>query len=154
MPEPVPVDSVWVTPITTPYFEGHQVLLYAQDPPGEQFYNYRVLRNGYPINDTLIEFVSQSDELFDGNYLYALPIMFLDNDDADEAVGQGDILTLEMWNIPEEYYYFISDARSEIFGSVPIFSGPPANVSTNISNGAMGFFVAYSVSRNSTMVLF
>ncbi len=26
----------------------------------------------------------------------------------------------------------------------PLFSGPPSNVSTNISNGAVGFFAVYS----------
>jgi hypothetical protein len=33
-------------------------------------------------------------------------------------------------------------------GSNPLFSGPPANVKGNISNGAIGFFAAYTTSRS------
>lgn len=154
MPEAVAVDSIRVIPFQTPFFNGHQVLLFAQDPSSRQFYNYKILRNGELLTDTLIEFISQSDELFNGNYLYALPVTFLNDDDPDEAVKTGDFVTLEMSSIPEDYYYFISDARSEIFGSVPIFSGPPANVRSNISGDALGFFVAYSVSRASAFVFF
>jgi len=153
MPVLVTLDSIWVLPFASGYFSGHQVQLFAMDPAAtKEYYNYRIMRNGVMITDTLIEFISQSDDFFNGNYLYALPVTFLNDEDPEEAVGAGDIVTLEMASIPEGYYNFLSDARSEIFGSVPLFSGPPANVSTNLSSGALGYFVAYAVSRKSQVV--
>jgi hypothetical protein len=45
-----------------------------------------------------------------------------------------------------------SEAQSEIFGNNPLFSGPPANVSTNLENGAVGIFTAYSIERVSKII--
>jgi hypothetical protein len=35
-----------------------------------------------------------------------------------------------------------------LFGSNPLFSGPPANIKGNINNGGVGFFTAHSVTRS------
>ena len=32
-----------------------------------------------------------------------------------------------------------------------MFSGPPGNVATNISNGAIGFFAVYAITRTSVI---
>ena len=49
----------------------------------------------------------------------------------------------------EDYYYFIDAVNEETGIQVPLFSGPPANVPSNISNGAKGFFRVYSTSVDS-----
>jgi len=54
--------------------------------------------------------------------------------------------------INREYNDFLSDAQIELQGSNPLFSGPPANVKGNISNGAFGFFSAYSATRSYAIV--
>ena len=64
----------------------------------------------------------------------------------------GDTVTVELNNMGKEYFGFLQEAQAELRGSNPLFSGPPANVKGNISNGAIGFFAAYSVSRASATV--
>ncbi|HPM92458.1 MAG TPA: hypothetical protein PKZ74_06565, partial [Bacteroidales bacterium] len=52
-------------------------------------------------------------------------------------------------NITEEFYDFVMTLQSETGFQTPLFSGPPANVKSNLSNGAVGFFTAYSVAYSS-----
>ena len=56
-----------------------------------------------------------------------------------------------MYGITEEYYNFIYDYILDYSPKVPIFSGPSANISTNIEpkDKAVGIFTAYSVKRKS-----
>ena len=56
----------------------------------------------------------------------------------------GDTITLEMQAITEEYYNYISQLLTETVWNMGPLDGPPANPTGNISNGAMGFFLAYS----------
>ena len=65
----------------------------------------------------------------------------------DEKTVPGDTVTFEMYGISADYFKFITEAQTELFGSNPLFSGPPANISTNIDNGAVGFFAAVNVRR-------
>ena len=81
-------------------------------------------------------------------------LLIWSRDQDEEVLEPGDIVTVEMNSIGEEYANFLWDAQSEISGSNPLFSGPPANVKGNINNGAIGFFAAYSVSRAYPLHLF
>ena len=70
----------------------------------------------------------------------------------DNVAEPGDSITLEMAGITEEYANFIWDVQDETGFNTPLFSGPPANIRGNISNGAIGFFYAYSSVRASTII--
>ncbi|MDR0829415.1 MAG: hypothetical protein LBN95_04785 [Prevotellaceae bacterium] len=61
-----------------------------------------------------------------------------DNGDGEDLIG------ISVCSITQEYAAYIQNVREELQWSIPIFSGPPANVQTNISGGAVGFFTAYS----------
>ncbi len=50
-----------------------------------------------------------------------------------------------------DFYNYIIALQTETHISVPLFSGPPANLPGNISNGALGFFRAYSNSYGYTI---
>jgi hypothetical protein len=152
MPEIAPADSITLTRFVTPFFSSYQVALWSPDPPDVNYYNYKIFLNGAPINRRLSDYTVQPDEFFNNNYVAGLPVGFLNDDDEDEAITPGDIITLEINSIPEAYYNFIIDAQSEIFGNNPLFSGPPANVPTNITNNAVGIFAAYSIDRVSTVL--
>jgi hypothetical protein len=152
MPFIVEADSITMSRFVTPFFSAYQVALWSGDPDETNYYSYKLFRNGTPINEKLADFIVQPDELFRNNYASGLPISFLNDDDEQEAVFPGDIVTVEINSITENYYDFITQAQSEIFGNNPLFSGPPANVSTNIDNDAAGIFTAYAVDRISTIV--
>jgi Domain of unknown function (DUF4249) len=145
------VDSIQLENISGTDFSIYEILVFAWDPPVKNFYAFRVWKNGSLITDSLQEMIVQNDIFFNGNYAYGIPSQFLDQGKKDEIIYPGDIITLEINGITEEYYNFILEAQSETFYQTPIFSGPPANISSNISNGALGFFTAWSVTRRSVV---
>jgi len=124
-----------------------EVKCYVQDPLSTDFYRFLISRNQKLITDTLQEWFVTDDRFFNGNYTNGASIANLDQSEPDEILSEGDTVTAEVNSIGKEYASFIWDAQSELFGSNPLFSGPPANVKGNINNGAIGFFSAYSVTR-------
>ncbi|MDF1572385.1 MAG: DUF4249 domain-containing protein [Bacteroidales bacterium] len=152
MPGILPPDSISVQKFISPFFSGYQVAIWSPDPPGVNYYNFKLWRNNELLNKRLSDYTVQPDDLFPDNYISGLPIGFLNDDEEDEVVVPGDTITLEVNSITEEYYNFITEAQNEIFGNNPLFSGPPANVSTNLENGAVGIFTAYSIERVSKII--
>lgn len=124
-----------------------EVMCYFQDPPTTDFYRFLVSKNGTLVSDTLDEWVVTDDRFFNGYYVNGATVAYLDQGTKEERLTSGDIVVVEMNNLSEEYANFIWNSQSEIRGSYPLFSGPPANVKGNISNGAIGFFSAHAVRR-------
>lgn len=123
------------------------VLLNALEPatPGN-YYLWNVYKNGVLESDTLSE-SSFSDDIFvNGNYMTNITVQWVKN------ALIGDTISLEMQSITEEYYNYINQIMSETVWNMGPFDGPPANPSGNISNGAMGFFLAYSVETITAIV--
>jgi hypothetical protein len=145
------LDSVRLVYFRSPFISGYQVFMYAQDPPEREWYSYRIWKNSDLLTESLSEYMAQSDDFINGEYIYGLPVGFLPDDDPRDALQPGDTITLELNSIGQDYFYFISDAQLEIFGNNPLFSGPPANVRSNISNGGQGIFAALAVKRASSI---
>lgn len=125
-------------------WEGYEVNIYAWEPPSVDFYNFQVLKNNVMLSDTIDEWWISDDRFFNGNYTNGIMVGFLDANNPEEKPVPGDVITLKMSGITKDYYNFIlqlQDQTSEYRN--PLFSGPPANVITNIE-GATGFFAAYS----------
>jgi hypothetical protein len=140
------IDSVTVEFNTD--FEYWMVLLYAWEPAGPDYYMFNALRNDTLITDTISEISIGNDELIDGNYMNGIIVMGF----GKNSLKPGDKFTLVLSNISEDYYEYIIQLQTEISLSVPIFSGPPANVKTNVSNGAVGYFAAFPSVYTSTIV--
>lgn len=144
--------------ISLHFFPGYsvkgmwEVRGYMKDPPDMNFYRFMVSRNGEMITDTLKEWFVTDDRFFNGKYVMGGTVAFLHQHRHGEALVSGDRVTIEMDAISKEYANFIQEAQSEMRGSYPLFTGPPANVKGNISNGAIGFFSAYSISRATAFV--
>lgn len=124
-----------------------EVRCYLQDPPSTDFYRFMISRNGTLISDTLDEWIVTDDRFFNGYYVYGATVAYLDQGKEEEKLIAGDIVVVELNNLEEDYANFIWNAQSELRGSYPLFSGPPANVKGNLSNGAIGFFSAHDVSK-------
>ncbi len=140
------IDSIAVE--WMPQFEGWVVRLYAQEPDREDFYMFNGLRNGELITDSIHEVNITDDRLFNGNYTSGVMVLMFNEDQLDP----GDLFTLVLSNITKEYINFVSEVQTEIQPKEPLFSGPPANVSSNISNGAAGWFTSYPSAFSSTIV--
>lgn len=128
------------------------VEVYAWEPESEDFYRFLAYRNGVLITDTIDEFVVQEDVFFNGNYTNGIQSQFFNTKEEQGNLQLGDTITFEINGITEEYYHFVLEVQAAMWGSNPMFSGPPANVSSNIDNGALGFFSVYS-SQKASVVL-
>jgi hypothetical protein len=110
-----------------------------------------VYRNQTLITDTLNEWFITDDKFFNGNYTNGATVAYLQSGDKRESIQKGDTVTVEVNNINKAYYNFLLEAQSELRGSNPLFSGPPANIKGNVNHGAIGFFAAYSATRSWTV---
>ena len=128
-----------------------EVKCYVLEPPTVDFYRFMISRNSQMLTDSLSEWFVTDDKLLNGNYTNGIGIGFLDQGSPDQGLKEGDIITVTVNGIGKGYFDFVTDAQVELRGSNPLFSGPPANVKGNISNGAIGYFAAYSVTRSSAI---
>ncbi len=137
----------------TPVVNGYTVFMYLYHQPEiRDWFGFKLKKNSDLLTDTLYKYSVLSDEIFDSGYFPGLPVGFLSDDDPREAVHPGDTITFELNCIEESYYNFVSDAQLEIAGNFPLFSGPPSNIVSNIDNGALGIFAAYSIQRFSVIM--
>lgn len=127
--------------------------MFARDIGGQSFYLVKAYRNNKLVTDSLKEYVVANNIGFEGGYYPGLSVYFLNSNKSDEHLNVGDTVTLELNGITEEYFNFINACILESRPKDPLFSGPSANVPTNIfpNDKAAGFFTAYSVKRNSTI---
>jgi len=149
-----PIDSIGIAFNTLVGRDGFWLVkLYAQDPGGiENFYMFNVYNNGRLMTDTLDKVSFTDDRMFDGNYTYGIGVAYFRNNEDDQPFKIGDTVTLQMAGLNKnQYTYFDEVIRATSFQN-PMFGGPPANVKGNISNGAFGYFGAYSTTY-STMII-
>ncbi|HYW95085.1 MAG TPA: DUF4249 domain-containing protein [Bacteroidales bacterium] len=153
LPPENPVDSITLQYTSNLFGSGWNVNVWALDDADmKNYYAFKSYKNGVLLTDTLTEYIVQNDDLFNGSYTNGITAQYLSDSNGTEKAVPGDTITFELDGITAEYYRFIQEAQSESFGNNPIFSGPPANIVGNISNGALGFFTAYSISRASKVV--
>ncbi|HNQ82512.1 MAG TPA: DUF4249 domain-containing protein [Bacteroidales bacterium] len=127
----------------------YEVTCYYQEPPTRDFYMFNILINGKLVTDTINSRIVINDDFFNGNYTNGIGVGYLDQSKTDEILRPGDEVTFQGCNITEEFYDFVMTLQSETGFQTPLFSGPPANIKSNLSNGAVGFFTAYSVAYSS-----
>ncbi len=136
------LDSIGLHYLDT--WEFWEIQCYALDPPAKNFYLFKNYVNGKLVSDTISELIVTDDRMFNGNYTNGVAAGYLSMKKEDEAIKSGDTVKLQISGITEEYARFIWSVQTESGYKNPLFSGPPANVKGNISNGAVGFFTAYS----------
>lgn len=151
-----PIDSInviVVDPLEEFGFPGdlyYSVRLWTQERPGlGDAYLWYTYVNGAGIRDTLRELTIAEDSSFDGGLVENLEIDFVDID--SEAV-MGDTLLLEQWNVGFDSYEILNEILTQTAFQGGIFDAPPANVSTNVSNGALGLWGAASVEIKQTII--
>jgi hypothetical protein len=159
---PFQTDSTQIRTIDYMGYNVYTINIHGQEPSGEDFYMSK-----FYVCDTLATTLSDvglwNDILFDGQYLNGLLIYsFGDMTEYDKYseedskymvfVSPGDEIIVEFNHIEEKYFNFIKQAQDMRYGENPMFGGPPSNIQGNISNGAVGFFSAYSPSRSKVIV--
>ena len=152
MPGGPELDYIELKYFPTAVASGYAVFMYGNHPAEQSdWLGFRLFKNGILLTTTLSEYGVLSDDIFDSGYFPGLPVGYLSDEEPDQAVHPGDTITLELNCIEKAYYDFVSGAQLEIIGYNPLFSGPSANVASNLSNGAFGIFAAYSIQRSSVI---
>jgi len=142
--------SVPILDLDFSYFDGFGVFdsgylanCYIRDPAEtENYYRIKYYVNGEPVNeqDGITLF---SDKLFNGNEigLSHRSFVFL----------KTDTLTVELQSIDKAAYDYFSTLES-ISGPSWQQNAAPANPTSNFSNGALGYFSAYSYEQKTVLV--
>ena len=153
MPSHYELDSIDIRVQSIMGYKHYALDIYGLEEPGDDYYLCRLI-----INDTIERFkISQyipiSDKGFDDDYMDGVILTYInDIEDYDEDeddllyVTSGDKITLCTSRITKGYYDFINQCQKEKNGENPFFGGPASNITTNVSNGAVGYFTAFSTS--------
>ena len=151
LPFSVTLDSVAVT--VSPFSDEFlQVLIWGSLPEeSSNYFSFHLLRNGIVLNDSLRGFRFVSDDYVVSNRFAALPAFMLNTERERYKLSSGDTVAVQVGSITAEYAIFMQNAQREMYGPIPLFGGPPANIGTNIrclssdsKTGISGFFTAYS----------
>ncbi len=147
-----PIDSIEII-YEAMYGKGWIINLFTKDiGGGRNFYLVKAYKNSILLTDSAFKLANLADNTgFEGQYFNGFSAYYLRAERTDEKLNPGDIVTLELNAITPEYYDFLLEYIEEYYPKVPIFSGPSANISTNIypKDKACGFFAVYALSRKS-----
>ena len=162
----VPVDSVDIKLISIMGYRHFSLNFYMQEPPeAENFYLFRFYINDSISNSKISEYLISDDRMYNGEYIDGATVTYFEDatdeknltspraDDEDNYFAMpGDRVKVQTLNIEKGYYNFIRQCMSEKYGENPFFGGPPSNITTNLSNGAVGYFSGFCIQEHNTVV--
>lgn len=145
MNEPVPISEVGIS-----YFNGYGIFdsgykinTFIRDPENaENYYKLKFYVNGQPSNDSG-ESSLYSDQLFNGK-----PIGLSQR---SLVYKETDTLIIELQSIDKAAYDYFSTLESISWTDIQQ-SATPANPISNFSNGALGYFSAYTFERRTVII--
>jgi hypothetical protein len=158
------IPSVVIDSLTLDLIEmfGHKnyfLYLHSWALPEESYYLYNVIYNDSLLTHRLSRYIVTDDVLFRGQYMKGNLYRFDDisnwESDTEESrdrtiyLQPGDKIVVKSSVISKEYFDFINQCKEERGGENPMFGGPASNIITNISNGGVGYFSGYCVTRKS-----
>ncbi len=124
---------------------AYEVQCYYRDPPTREYYMCNLLVNNNLVTNTLSEKFVVDDLLFNGNYADGIICGILDQSECGEKLHQGDYVYLQLASVDESFARFMRGVQSETGLENPFYGSPAANVYSNISNGAVGYFTCCKV---------
>lgn len=112
---------------------------------GDGYYGVSYTK-GSPIGDTLFVGGFVNDDIGNGQYFENVGIT-----DYDYLHALGDTAIVEIYSIGTKSVDYLIELATETFRGGP-FDPPPANVSTNITGGAIGYFMIADA-RTSVLII-
>jgi hypothetical protein len=129
----------------------YNVNIYVQEPPEpNQYYQWELYFDGVHQTDTINTKRFESDELVNGTYFQSWTVFEIEDYRIENEETE---VTLQMLSISKEKIEFYYAILLETDYSGSMFSGPPANVPSNISNGAIGHFSASAVTEKTMTII-
>lgn len=114
--------------------EGYYPTIKTTLPPGDTYYLFK-----YYLNGVLYVPERAEDDIFvtDSKFIGT----DIDGYETPYEYQIGDVARIDIYRITKEAYNFYSDLSAQLNNDGGFFSTPPANTSTNFSNGAVGVFL-------------
>ncbi len=106
------------------------------------YYTWELFQNDSLVNKLAEEIIIGSDEFFGDTLAVEFEYGFRVN----------DTIRVEMSSISEEVFNYFLGVSDVIDNDGGLFSAPPVNPPSNISNGALGFFGASAVSEKTIII--
>jgi len=155
MQRPFAVDSINIEVLNIMGYKHYSINLFAQEEEGPDYYNACLIINDSLESVKLSRYAAFSDYGIDGKYIEGVSIFLIedyeneqvDNNPANIFVKPEDKITFCISLIEKGYHDFILQCQSEQRGENPFFGGPASNITTNISNGGVGYFTAFSTTK-------
>jgi hypothetical protein len=145
MPVKVLIDSIYETPRGT---AGYDIYVAFKDPPESGNYYRLNARSSALIPADSIDgrrYRLYTDKLTNGNEM-------AERIRAGRNVQKGDTITVELLSIDKVTYDYYSTLRDILSSDRAATSLSPANPNTNLSNGSLGYFAAYTIDTKKIVI--
>jgi len=145
VPHKVFIDSLSydIPPLFYEFEEGYMLTCYLQDPAEyRNYYRLIVYKKGEPKSSDGMMYIF-NDDFMNGNMIFM-------SWESDPLFPQ-DTVVVELQTLDKstyDYYFTLNSLAGGMFGA-----SNPSNPETNLSNDALGYFGAYTVSRDTIVIL-
>jgi hypothetical protein len=138
MPLKIEIDSLSLEEQTFFFDTALVTHVHFKDPLGiENYYRYRSR-----MGDTINKDIQVDRDLFFDGQVMDQPLF-----GGGRKPHLGDTIFVELWGIDKGVYEYYNTLNSILGGAGPSVASP-ANPTSNITGGAMGYFSAYTISRS------
>ncbi len=145
IPQKVFIDSLAfdIPPLMYEFDEGYMLTCYLQDPAEyRNYYRLKAYKKGESVSSDELKYIF-NDDFMNGNKIF----MSWDV----EPFFPLDTVVVELQTLDKstyDYFLTLNSLASGLFGA-----SNPSNPETNLSNDALGYFGAYTVSRDTIVIL-
>jgi hypothetical protein len=148
MPTLITIDSL-AYKATTDERDENAINCYFRDSAGiNNYYQIELFKGDTLLNKNNRLFI-YSDKYFDGRYnTFALNSRRF----VEGKYNTGDTLTVQLLNIDKQTYEYYNILRSITSNGRMMSASTPGNPPNNISNGALGYFAAKSISEKKIVI--
>jgi hypothetical protein len=143
-------NSIW-------YQAGYYIIRLSayEPPPVGNIYMFYIYLNDSLYNDRLSETPYANDMFYNDTYLSNIELIYIPQ---EEITRDTNTIRVEMLSISKEEYDYNNTFLQESYNSGSIFSGPPANIPSNLKSTSggldgLGFFGASSISEKETLLI-
>ena len=149
MPKKVLIDSLYATVRSASRGEpGYDIYVAFKDPPEPgNYYRLNAISSAQIPADSIDgrRYRMYTDKLTNGNEM-------MERIRAGSNVAAGDTITVELLSVDKATYDYFSTLRDILSSDQAATSLAPANPNTNISNGSLGYFSAYTIDSKSIIL--
>ncbi len=141
---PVRIDSLTYQyqPATHFFDSGYRLMFYFTDPAGyDNYYRLKIFQNGQELNNFSELFLFDDFQLDGKSIQVKLRALKL---------NVGDTIKMQMFSIDKSAWTYLKTFRE--LGAFHPGSPTPANPISNFSNGALGYFSAWSMTEDQVII--